>query len=196
MTRETAIEAASALVERFRAGRGAAPIIVAIDGGGGAGKSTLADGIRDTIEDVAIIRCDDFYRRLRDFHASSFDAREAYETYFDWRRLRDDALVPLRSGKPARYQRYDWSSDRLAEWIETAPREVVVVEGVYSMRPELRAMLDAGIFVETPRERRLRRMLARGHNAGNWIEPWMAAEDWYFANVRPKEYADLVVPGT
>jgi uridine kinase len=107
----------------------------------------------------------------------------------------DEAVIPLRGRKRARYQRYDWRTDRLAEWIEIEPREIVLVEGVFSTRPELRPLLAVAIFIETPREERQRRMLARPQDSSAWMDRWMAAEDWYLEHVAPHRHADLVVEG-
>jgi uridine kinase len=190
MTREVMVSATCALIDERRAsGR----LIVAIDGAGGAGKSTLARGIDDALPGcVSIIRCDDFYCPLS---GAALSSQEAYENYFDWRRLRDDTLIPLRNGQPARYQRYDWSTDRLAEWIDVEPREIVLVEGVFSTRPELRAIIDVAIFIETPRDERIRRMLARPQPSTTWMDRWMAAEDWYLEHIAPQTRADLVIGG-
>jgi uridine kinase len=90
-------------------------------------------------------------------------------------------------------------TDRLNQWITVEPNEVILIEGVSSSRPELRPLIDIAIFVETPRDERRKRMLARGHLnndiKNDWLAPWMAAEDWYFANVRPAQHADLIVMG-
>src|SRR5208283_5368240 len=119
----------------------------------------------------------------------------AYEKYFDWQRLRDEALIHLHGGQRVRYQRYDWSTDRLAEWIEVEPREIILVEGVFSTRPELREFLEVAIFIETPRDERIRRMVARPQQDTAWIDQWMAAEDWYLAHIAPHRHADLVIGG-
>jgi uridine kinase len=194
MLPEEAATAAFALLERTRAGRDV--IVAAIDGCGGAGKSTLAQRIRAALDvAVSIVAVDDFYRPLTNDQRVALDPHHGYENYFDWQRMRNDAIIPLRAGKAARYQRYDWSTDRLAEWIEVAPASVVIVEGVYSSRPELRPLLDAAIFIDTPREERLRRMLSRGQDAGGWIQRWMAAEDWYLEHIEPMCHAHLVLPG-
>src|SRR5258706_15053504 len=104
MTPEEAVRAACAFLNERRS---ATILVVAIDGGGGAGKSTLARGISEEfVGRVSIIRCDDFYRPLVSLECSP---AVAYEKYFDWRRLRDEALLPLRAGKTARYRRHDWS---------------------------------------------------------------------------------------
>ena len=190
---EGAIDAVVASIRAARASR--APLVVAIDGGGGAGKSTLAKGTRDRLGVVSILEADHFLRALNEYPASRLAPDEAYRLYSEWERMRDDALMPLRRGRAARYQRYDWATDRLSEWIVVEPNEVVLIEGVYSTRPELRPLIDIAVFVETPRDERLKRMRARAHVANDWMTPWMAAEDWYFANLRPAEHADLVVAG-
>jgi uridine kinase len=193
MTREEALDAAFMFLNR-RLGSGR--LIVGIDGAGGAGKSTLAVGIREAFRGrVSIVRCDDFCRPIVEHQGIELTPQEAYEKYFDWRRLRDHALIPLREGSSARYRRYDWTTDRLAEWIEIAPREIVLIEGVYSTRPGLREFLDVAIFVETPREERLRRMQARPQGSTSWIERWMAAENWYLENIAPQHRADLILEG-
>jgi uridine kinase len=197
MRPEQAANVACALIEGARARP--AIVVAAIDGGAGAGKSTLAKGIRDCLGSVSILRADHFFLPLNEYPAARLAPEEAYRLYFPWERMREEALLPLRRGQTARYQRYDWETDRLNQWIIVEPNEIVLVEGVYSTRPELRPLIDIAIFVETPRDERRERMLARGHLKNDirneWLTPWMAAEDWYFANVRPAEHADLVLAG-
>ena len=73
------------------------------------------------------------------------------------------------------------------------PAEIVLVEGVYSSRPELRPMLDAVIFAEAPRAERLIRVQARGPDPGNWLTPRMTAEDWYLNQIRPQDTVHLIL---
>jgi hypothetical protein len=49
----------------------------------------------------------------------------------DWRRLRREALEPLRRGTAATYQPYDWEADdgRLAPLRSVAPGDPVILEG-------------------------------------------------------------------
>lgn len=167
--------------------------LVAIDGLGGAGKSTLAMELGETLDTFSIVALDDFYRPV----AVALAPEQACDTYFDWQRLRDTVLAPLsRNSQHACYQRYDWVSDALAEWHEVSPGGVVIVEGVYSTRPELRPRFDVTVFVDTPREERLARMLDRLYNDVAWVERWMAAEDWYLEHMRPLDHVDLVVDGS
>ena len=192
MTPDAMVRAGCSLIEgRKTVG---ARIFVAIDGGAGAGKSMLTRGIRDQLDSVSILRTDDFFRPLNEHPIAQLSAEKLYELYFPWERMRDEALIPLHGGEMAKFQRYDWCTDRLLDWVSVEPNEIVLVEGVFSSRPELRPMLDAIIFVDAPRDERLRRVLARDPNSvGDWITPWMSAEDWYLNQIRPQDAADLLL---
>ncbi|WP_460288787.1 hypothetical protein [Clostridium sp. CTA-7] len=74
---------------------------------------------------------------------------------------------------------------------------MVIIEGVYSTRKELADFYDFKIFVDCPRELRLRRGIARdGESVKDiWEKVWMVEEDKYMIEHRPSEGADLVVNG-
>ena len=191
MTPDEMVRAACLLIEaRKIEGK---RLFVAIDGGAGAGKSMLARGIHNQLESVSILRTDDFFRPLNEHPIAHLPAEKLYELYFPWERMRGEALIPLHRGETAKYQRYDWSTDRPAEWISVEPAEIVLVEGVYSGRPELRPMLDVVIVVEAPRAERMRRVRARDPNPSDWLTPWMSAEAWYLNQIRPQDTADLIL---
>ena len=172
------------------------PLLVAIDGPSGAGKSTLAEALRSRLPDVSVVHVDDFYRVMEPRESAALNAREGYERYYDWQRLAAEVLAPLRRGVAARYRRYDWLRNRLGETGEAPARGVVLVEGCYAARPELRALVDLTIYVETPRAERERRVRAREQDEDVWIARWMAAEDWYEEHHRPQEHVDLVLHGS
>ena len=194
MIRQAQLARALSLVHGARPGE--QTTLVAIDGPGGAGKSTLADALRDALGDASIVRVDDFYRPMEAQARAVLSPPDGYERYFDWQRLRNEVLTPLSEGRVGRYQRHDWSNDRLEEWREVDPGGVVIVEGVYSTRPEIRDFFAVTIFVDAPREERVRRIRGRGYQELDWVDHWMAAEGWYLESIRPRELADLVVDGS
>jgi uridine kinase len=168
--------------------------LVCIDGLGGAGKSTLAEAVASERPDVTVVHGDDFYGpQAGDW--TTWTPQQGYERYFDHDRLEDQILRPLRSGSRASFQRYDWSANALADWVEVDPDGLVVVEGVYLLRPRLRRYWDLAIYVDAARDLRQRRMHARGQNDAGWIDRWAAAEDYYETVVRPRVFADVIVPG-
>ncbi len=156
--------------------------IVAIDGCGGAGKSTLAAKLATILDDCSLIHTDDF---------------ASWDHPLDWYpRMITQVLEPLRQNRPTRYQKFDWQKNQLGEWETVEPCPVVLVEGVSASRVEFRPYLSFAIFVETDRELRLQRGLERdGEEALPLWQQWMAEEDEYLLRDRPEEYADVVISG-
>jgi uridine kinase len=170
------------------------PTLMCIEGLGGSGKTTLARAVTARRPDITLIHGDDFYGpEERDWR--SWTPRQGYERYFDHQRVEHQLLRPLKTGHRASFQRYDWKNNALADWVTVEPQGVVLVEGVYLLRRELRSYWDFSIYVDTPRELRLQRLHARGENDAGWIERWAAAEDYYEQVEQPAQAAELVVSG-
>lgn len=174
------------------------PLLVAIDGGGGAGKSTFARELAAALHQATVVEGDDFYRVIDEAERRELSADAGYRRYFDWERLRDEVLVPLRNGKTARYRRFDWEAAEprglTTEVLEVKPRGVVIIEGVYCNRRELAELYDVSVFVDTPETTRYRRLVARGENDVGWIDRWMAADRSYYDH-HPTGHVNLVVSG-
>jgi uridine kinase len=82
---------------------------------------------------------DDFYGpEERDWR--SWSPRQGYQRYFDHQRVTRQLLRPLETGQPASFQRYDWENNALADWVTVEPQGIVLVEGVYLLRRELRPL--------------------------------------------------------
>ena len=139
-----------------------APVIIAIDGRSGAGKTTLA------IELAA---------RLREHHKVSLFHLE--DIYPGWNglaagieRYASTVLAPLHRGEPAEWVSWDWNAHYDGDTRTTQPAEIVLVEGVgaaaEAARPFL-AAVDLGRFTRTgpaqqgprPGRRKLRTLLGR-----------------------------------
>lgn len=167
--------------------------LIAIDGHSAAGKSTLARTLRDALEDVQVVYGDDFYRVMPEMERFRLDAPAGYRRYYDWERLKRQVLVPLINGQTAHYWAYNWETGALGDWKAVQPYGAVIVEGVFSARPELRGYYDAVFLVETGGETRAQRQRERGDAADAWLERWDAAERFYMQTCNPHAYADLVI---
>ena len=169
--------------------------IVVVDGLGGAGKTVLAETLAGELG-APVVQGDDFFRPSAERQPLG-DGSDSVGESFDWRRLERQVLAPLLRGEEARYQRYDWDSDCLSEWVTVPSRDTVLVEGVFLLRTELRRYASVSIWVETPREVRLARGIERDGEAARsrWIDEWMPAEDAYTSSMRPHTAATLVVDG-
>ena len=175
--------------------------LVAIDGLGGAGKSYLAGALANELRthrnvEVAIVHGDDFFlpSERRSFPPAK---QKPIGADFDWRRLVEQVVDPLRRGQDARYQVYDWDRDALAAWLTIPAGALVLIEGVYMLRPELRDLYDLRVWVDCPRQIRLARGIARDGEAWRprWEQDWMPSEDRYVAECQPIAIADVVVSG-
>ena len=71
----------------------------------------------------------------------------------------------------------------------------MIVEGVYTLRPQLRPFWDLTVYVEASREVRLARLLARNETRGR-RSTWMAAERYFEETFVPLERADIVAIDT
>lgn len=78
--------------------------VIAVDGPGGSGKTTLAATAHALLDGASLVHGDDFYRPMLEHEREQLDPQQGYERYFDWQRLRDQVLAPLRAGEAARYQ--------------------------------------------------------------------------------------------
>jgi uridine kinase len=162
-------------------------LVVAIDGPGASGKSTIA-GIVAAATGAALIHTDDFF-------AGPQEAEQALGRYYDWRRLRGQALEPLLQGQPASFRRFDWErGSGLDGTVGVQASEVIIVEGVFSAAPALSDLVGRSVFVDTPEPERLARLRGRVRPE-EWDDNWLSAERAYFLTVRPRASFDIVVPG-
>jgi uridine kinase len=158
-------------------------VLVAVDGHGGSGKSTFAERLAAQGENARVIHTDDF-------------ANLGVTAGLDVERLRRQVIQPLSRDESGRYQRFDWPSQRLSEWYDIPPGDVVIVEGVSSQRREFGDVWDLSIWVEATRNTCLRRGLDRdGRGSLPLWEAWLADEDRYIDREDPKGKADLIVDG-
>lgn len=159
-------------------------LFVGVDGRAGAGKTTLAAALAAAVPDAVVIHVDDF--------------AGPHVPEWDWPRFRVQVLLPLLAGRPGRYQRWEWNRDEPAEWHDVPAGRPVVVEGVSATRSELGVPWSLRIWVDAPRDVRLRRAEERDGAAmlPHWLDVWMPAEEAYIAREEPQERADLIVSGT
>lgn len=140
------------------------PLVVAIVGGSGSGKTWLADSLRAALgRRAARMSLDDFYRD----RAHLSPTRRAQLNYdhpraIDWHRL-EQILSDFRAGRRARVPQYDFEnhSRRLATKI-LRPAPVLLLDGLWLLRrPRLRRAFDLSIFIECPAKTRLARRVDR-----------------------------------
>ncbi len=189
-------EAQVAIQRVLELARAKSPVIVAVDGRSGTGKSSLSTWIAGQVS-ATLIDQDDFYAGDDLEVWQRLSPREKAERVIDWRRVRTEALQPLRAGAQARWHPFDWKAmEGLAsEPITAQPSRIVILDGAYSSRPELGDLIDLSILVTLPDAVRRARLKRREGEAfmSEWHAIWDEAEEYYFGTVRPPEAFDLVI---
>lgn len=163
---------------------------IAVDGHGGSGKSSLATLLAQRLG-AQIIHTDDF---------ASWDNPLNW-----WPLVIERVFTPIAGGaQTLSYPRSKWWENHHPEPVVDQPvTDIMILEGVSSLRKEFRPYLGLGIFVDTPETICLERGLARDAATGKSPEEltqiwqqWLQDENTYFDRDRPRDYADVIIDGT
>jgi uridine kinase len=168
--------------------------IVAIDGRDGAGKTTFADALAPLLDRPAVrASADDF---LNPPAVRYRLGRESPEGFFrdsvDVAALRARLLEPFARGEP--FRRLFHAADApLAAAAEVAPADaVLVLDGLFLHRPELRGAWDVSIFLDVPLDVAADRLLRR--EGVPTRRRYVEGMELYLAACDPRAHATLVLP--
>ena len=164
---------------------------VAVDGHGGSGKSTLAEMLAKQLN-AEIIHTDDF---------AGWDNPENW-----WPLVIERVFEPIKNGATTlSYPRSKWWETHNPESVVNQPvSNVMILEGVSSLRKEFRPYISFGIFVDTPADICLQRGFERDRGQDGksdeeikrmW-QDWYEKEEIYIKRDDPIGFADLVLDGT
>lgn len=177
--------------------------IIAITGGSGAGKTTIAQALARLIGAGAVVIAeDDYYRcasRIADFDAATFNFDDPAAKEHE---LLVEHLQRARSGGEFDKPIYDLTTHRRRPESERIVHaHTVIVEGIHLLiSPELRALFDLKVYVHADEALRLARRMIRDGEERRRAAREIAAQ--FFTNVRPmhakyvepqRAYAELVL---
>ncbi|MEZ5175914.1 MAG: uridine kinase [Acidimicrobiia bacterium] len=181
------------------------PLFIAIAGGSGSGKTTIAKSVVDLVgkDKVIYIQQDAYYRDnallpMRDRERINYDHPDSLEL-----ELLIAHLDTLRSGQAIERPVYDFSTHtRTPATITLVPQPAVIVEGILVLSdPGLRSRFDLRVYIDTDADLRLIRRLNRDIiERGRTMDSVLLQ---YETTVRPmhdrfvepsKRYADIIIP--
>ncbi|MFV2001009.1 MAG: uridine kinase [Acidimicrobiia bacterium] len=181
------------------------PLFIAIAGGSGSGKTTIARSVVDLVgrDRVVYLQQDAYYR-----DQAHLDLDERVKINYDHPdslelELLVEHLDALRNGQSIERPVYDFETHtRTAETYTLAPEAAVIVEGILLFAdPELRERFDVRVYIDTEADvrlmRRLRRdIVERGRSLESVLEQYeKTVRPMHYQFVEPsKRYADLIIP--
>jgi len=164
------------LVERNRNKR----VIIAIDGRCGAGKTTLAQYLKEQTG-ATVFHMDDFFLRPEQRTVARLSTPGEN---VDHERFLSEVLVPLRQGVvELPYQRFDCKTQSLQDVVVIRPGNLCIVEGSYSCHPSLVNIYDYRIFMTVSPDEQMERIIRRnGAEGAKMFESrWIPLEEKYFS---------------
>ncbi len=181
------------------------PLRVAIDGVDTSGKTTLADELVKQF-DRPIIRAsiDRFHRPKADRYKKGSDSPEGYyQDSFNHELLIDELLKPIGENSPFRTSAFDYKTDSpiASEPITAARDAILLMDGVFLLRPEINPYWDLRIFLDVPFERVIERAKVRdaAYLGGEqqvedrYLKRYIPGQKLYLDGVHPEEKADIVI---
>ena len=166
------------------------PYIIGINGIDCAGKTTLARDLSGRLKQSEI--------NNEIFHIDDFnDPKVEKETY------RAFASGNWNENDFDRYYEsiIDFQQAREAVEIAAAKNEILIVEGIFIFRPQLkitfnyRIYLEVNVSVALTRFEQRRRLMGDDRPVGIFEDIWVRAHNKYVSEVNPRQISDLIIQG-
>ena len=171
---------------------GQSPLILAIDGMCGSGKTTLAQYLSEVF-DAAIIHMDNFFLP---FERKTKERLSEAGGNIDYERFIEIILPALEKRQPFTYIAYNCQTASFDRNMEVSTCELIIVEGSYSLHKRFGHYYDLSLFLSVSPEEQLHRLKIRCQNDAKFNRfqsEWIPMENFYHEKQSVKQRADLLI---
>ena len=154
------------------------PILVAIDGRCGSGKTTLGNYLAQVF-DCNLFRMDDFFPRMEQ---RTPERMKEIGGNVDYERFKETVLEPVQKKESVRYQPFSCQKWGLVDPYEIPYKKLNVIEGSYSMHPYFENPYQLRIFLNISPEDQMDNIRKRNglEKAEEFRTKWIPKEEAYF----------------
>lgn len=166
-------------------------VLLAIDGPCASGKSTLAQELGARYH-APVIRMDDFFLPP---DKRSVERLRTPGGNVDSERFLEQVLSPLSCQQTAVYRPWQCRVGNFGQELSISPAPLTIVEGAYSLRPDLRDYYHLKVFLTAPLPLREARLLERNGADGliAFQSRWIPMENLYFEGCHVEECCDILL---
>lgn len=171
--------------------------LILITGGSASGKTTVAESIKETLGDDALLISQDNFYKAKGSPETNYDKPNAFD--FE---IQNKVITELLNDNSAELPIYDFSKHARVGYKKIEPKEFVIFEGLFSFESKL--LTDNAlfkIFVDTPADTRLARralrdVKKRGRKLENVVERWIRdVQPSYKTYIsKQKKHSDIIIP--
>jgi uridine kinase len=194
-------EVIAALSDEILHNYGKGRAIVAVDGLDGAGTAEFADALAAQlgVGHRAVFRAsiDDFHQSRARRNARGTDSPEGfYRDSYDYPTFKRMLTEPFRTGWIGSFnlRAFDLKRDVPFQpvWSSGPEDAILVVDGIFLNRPELRGIWNYSIWLEVDRKIAAQRVLARDGASGN-AKRYTDGQKLYLKEAKPREAATAII---
>lgn len=164
----------------------ARPILIAIDGPAGSGKTSLANQLASNLKSATTIHMDDLYNGWEDALTATLT-----------RHLEEWILDPLTQHQSVKYQKFNWASSEYGPSAEVRDIEILILEGVGAAQTMIRQQAALTIWIEVGPQIGLARVINRdGAQILPYMLKWQERERAHFLKDQTKENCQIFIDGS
>lgn len=160
--------------------------IVAIDGRCGSGKTELARFLQRELG-CPVIHMDDYYTPIYQRPENWMDIPFAN---MDIERIEKEVLIPAFENREGKTRSYSHHVDAYSQWEAFVMKDLLLLEGSYSLHPDLRKYYADTVFLTCSKQVQFERLLKREQdNIVDFENFWIPMEEKYFKEYQVESYA-------